>query len=221
MGPTTIRITWRSPPIENWNGEIKGYYIGYRKSRDTNQPYVYITMPITKEYVAQKVRPTPGNQKEISFHEYFLRQLAKGTEYNIVVKAYNSAGSGPQSHEIMAHTFDGELPPPFQLNIIDSTEETISMQWYQKLHGSYGQSAPISSYTIHYRKDGEHKWKEVPISSASNPTADPNNLFNSYSFVLENLEPNIQYLVYVAAINRFGVGDPSNIVSARTQNGKI
>ncbi|XP_075680880.1 cell adhesion molecule Dscam1-like isoform X4 [Dermatophagoides pteronyssinus] len=220
MGPSTIRVTWRSPPIENWNGEIKGYYVGYRKVRDNNAPYVYITVPTTAagrdSNQAQKARP-----KEITFHEYFLRQLNKGTEYSIVVKAYNSAGSGPQSHPMTAHTFDGDLPPSFQLNVIDSTEETISLQWYQKLHGSnYPQSA-ISGYTIHYRKENEAKWKEVPISNnnANQPTVDPNSSFNSYSFVLENLEPNANYMIYVAAINRFGVGDPSNLITTRTQNG--
>ncbi|CAG2180489.1 unnamed protein product, partial [Oppiella nova] len=33
-GPTTIRVTWRAPPAEHWNGAIKGFYIGYRKARE-------------------------------------------------------------------------------------------------------------------------------------------------------------------------------------------
>lgn len=220
MGPSTVRLVWRSPPIENWNGEITGYYVGYRKARDNNSPYVYITVPTSAasrdSNQAQKTRP-----KEITFHEYFLRQLNKGTEYSVVVKAYNSAGSGPQSHPMVAHTFDGDLPPAFQLNVIDNTEETISLQWYQKLpHSNYPQSA-ISGYTIHYRKENEAKWKEVPISNnnANQPTVDPNSSFNSYSFVLENLEHNAKYMIYLVAINRFGVGDPSNVITARTHNG--
>ncbi|KAF7493498.1 Down syndrome cell adhesion molecule -like protein [Sarcoptes scabiei] len=269
MGPTTLRITWRSPPIENWNGDLKGYYIGYRRAQDNNSPFIYITMPIVKDFrhhtqsspnslssssssssASTKIRSSSSSssavKKEIHFHEYFLRQLNKGVEYKIVVKAYNSAGSGPQSHEIMATTFDGDLPPAFQLNVIDSTEETISLQWYQKLHGSSSAlsspSSIITSYTIHYRKEGEIKWKEVPISATLNvmgPTNDPNghhqqsslvnsninnnnhhyHQLNSYSFVLENLDANVNYMIYVAAINRFGIGDPSNIATVHTQNG--
>lgn len=211
MGLSTIRVTFRSPPMENQNGEIKGYYVGYRKVRDNrdNNPYVYITVKTSNQ-----TRP-----KDITFHEYFLRQLNRGTEYSIVVKAYNSAGSGPQSHPVTAQTFDGDLPPSFQLNVIDNTDETISLQWYQKFHSSNSPQSAISGYIIHYRKENEAKWKEVPISNIK-PTVDPESSFNSYSFVLENLESNTNYMIYVAAINRFGVGDPSNLVTAITQNGK-
>ena len=174
-------------------------------------------MSVEHEF-SSNVRPTtPTYQKEITFHEHFIYKLAKGTEYTVVVKAYNSAGSGPQSHEIIARTFDGDLPPSFQLAVIDTTEETISFQWYQKVQTANPQ-APITGYSIHYRKETEHKWKEMPVSSLANPSPNPN-ILSSFSFVLENLDANVQYKIYVVAINRFGVGDPSNIVVAQTQNG--
>lgn len=126
VGPTTMRVTWRSPPIENWNGEIKGYYLGYRKAQDTSLPYVYTFVPVAQEVSTSNVRPTMSSfKRDITFHEHFIRQLAKGTEYSIVIKAYNSAGSGPQSHDILAHTFDGDLPPSMQLSVIDTAEDTI------------------------------------------------------------------------------------------------
>lgn len=220
LGPSTVRVTWRSPPIENWNGEIKGYYLGYRKTREPNFPYVYTFVPVHPEGSNLKVRPTVAtSKKEIAFHEHFIRQLTKGTEYTIVIKAYNSAGSGPQSHEILAHTFDGDLPPTLQLSVLDTTEDTISLRWHQKLQSAF-QQTPITSYSIHLQREGEQKWKDVPIVPTVSPSPDPNNLFQSYSFVLENLEANLHYKIYVTAVNRYGIGDPSNVVMARTVSGK-
>ncbi|KAJ6222590.1 hypothetical protein RDWZM_001135, partial [Blomia tropicalis] len=223
LGPTTIRITWRSPPIENWNGDIKGYYLGYKKAHEPNFPYVNTFVSANSHESSSSsglnVRPTIAtSKKEITFHEHFIRQLAKGTEYTIVIKAYNSAGSGPQSHEILAHTFDGDLPPTLQLSVIDTTEDTISLRWHQKLQGAF-QQTPVTSYSIHVQKEGEQKWKDIPIIPSVNPSPDPTSLFNSYSYVLESLEPNVHYKIYVTAVNRFGVGDPSNVIVTRTVNG--
>ena len=225
LGPTTIRITWRSPPIENWNGDIKGYYLGYKKAHEPNFPYVNTFVSANSHESSSSsglnVRPTIAtSKKEITFHEHFIRQLAKGTEYTIVIKAYNSAGSGPQSHEILAHTFDGDLPPTLQLSVIDTTEDTISLRWHQKLQGAF-QQTPVTSYSIHVQKEGEQKWKDIPIIPSVNPSPDPTSLFNSYSYVLESLEPNVHYKIYVTAVNRFGVGDPSNVIVTRTVNGKF
>jgi len=42
-------------------------------------------------------------------HDYRLTGLRKYTQYNIVVKAFNSKGDGPGSDFVTAHTFeDGE-----------------------------------------------------------------------------------------------------------------
>lgn len=222
LGPTTIRVTWRSPPIENWNGEIKGYYLGYRKTREPDHPFVNMFVSAKQD---QNVRPTVVSlmkKNEINFHEYFIRQLEKGTEYTIIIKAYNSAGSGPNSHEIMAHTFDGDLPPPVQLDVIDTTDDTISLRWHQKYQTS---DTPVTSYSIHYQIDGEQKWKDLPIVVTMMDQQQANNQqqshhFNSFSFVVQGLEPNRHYKIYVTAVNRFGVGDPSNVVTARTFTGK-
>ncbi|CAG2165379.1 unnamed protein product [Oppiella nova] len=105
---------------------------------------------------------------ETEIYEYFVRDLSKGTEYAIVVKAYNSAGSGPQSHEMLAHTYDGDLPPAQQLNAIESTGSSISVRWHQKdLRES---QTPTTSYTLHYKKEGEPKWKEIPLTQLTTPT---------------------------------------------------
>jgi hypothetical protein len=207
-GPTTIRVTWRSPPIEHWNGVIKGYYVGYRKSRETSHPF-------TLKLVESKPSLNAKNL-ETETYEYFLRDLMKGTEYAIVVKAYNSAGSGPQSHEMLVLTHDGDLPSAQQLSAIDSTANTISLRWYQK-DIRESQSSPITSYTIHYQKESDPKWREIPITSFATPT--PSSDIASYSYVLPNLETGTQYKIFVTAINRYGISDPSNIIITKTEGG--
>jgi len=210
-GPTTIRVTWRSPPIEHWNGVIKGYYVGYRKTRETSHPF---TLKLVESKPSQN-----GKKAEIVNYEYFLRDLMKGTEYTIVVKAYNSAGSGPQSHEIAVHTIDGDLPSAQQLSAIDSTSNSISLRWYQK-DIRESQSSPITSYTIHYQKEGDAKWKEVPITTFTTPTPTSDiTAITSYSYVLSSLESGTQYKMFVTAINRYGISDPSNIVVTKTDGG--
>jgi hypothetical protein len=181
--------------------------VGYRKSRETSHPF-------TLKLVESKPTQNPKTI-ETETYEYFLRDLMKGTEYAIVVKAYNSAGSGPQSHEMLVHTHDGDLPSAQHLSIIDSTANTLSLRWYQKDFRE-SQSSPITSFTIHYQKEGDHKWIEVSVTSFATPT--PSDIA-SYSYVLQNLETGAQYKIFVIAINRYGISDPSNIVITKTEGG--
>ena len=267
-GPTTIRVGWRSPPIENWNGDIKGYYLGYRKSSKSggggDVPYVYTYVPVTQQNPAQAsssfgggghIHPTsssspPNFKREITAHETFIRKLEPATEYSIVIKAVNSAGSGPLSHEILGRTADngGEHLPSVSLalSVLDTTEDTISVRWHPKMISYQQQSnqhpgSQITSYSIHYQAAGETKWREVsivPPPPAVSPSLDPNSNgnqqqqqqqqqqahhhhFTSFSYVLENLEPNVLYRVYVCAVNRYGSGDPSNVAAVRTVSGKF
>jgi len=53
-----LLVAWRSPPIENWNGEIKGYYLRYKKTREPNFPYVYTFVP-TQESLSSSLKPRP------------------------------------------------------------------------------------------------------------------------------------------------------------------
>ncbi|GBM75401.1 Down syndrome cell adhesion molecule [Araneus ventricosus] len=86
----SILVTWKPPPRELWNGELRGYFVGY-KVDGSSHPYSFKTV---------------DNAVNDS-HEYALTNLMKSTKYNIVVKAYNSAGTGPPSQDLIAKTLDG------------------------------------------------------------------------------------------------------------------
>lgn len=208
-GPSTIRVTWKAPPKESWNGELKGFYIGYRKT-ESSEPYSY-----------KSVEAKPFNKDSDNMYEYFLRNMQRGTEYSIIIKCHNAAGSGPQSNEHFISTLDGNLSPPLQLHALSATVDSISLRWASP---EANPQTPITGYIIHYQREGDIKWLEMPVSALSSTEStvvEPGETgFPSNTHVLKNLVSGTQYKIFVDAINKYGVGDPSNIVVARTDGGK-
>ena len=137
----------------------------------------------------------------------------------MVIKAYNLAGSGPQSHVLMARTLDGDLPPAQHLIATDANSETISVRWSQK--DSRESQTPITSYTLHYQREGEPKWREIPFSALSTSAPLVDSTIPTYTYTLVNLEPGVQYRIFVTAVNRYGFSDPSNIVFTKTIGGEF
>lgn len=78
------------PPLpENQNGEIKGYYIGY-KERDSQSRFIYITKSISEDFLP-----------EVDIHN-----LEKFTEYTVHIQAYNQKGRGPPSPDSQVFTLE-------------------------------------------------------------------------------------------------------------------
>lgn len=48
-GPTVIKVTWRAPPKDDWNGEIQGYYVGY-KVLGSSQQFSFRTVEAVSNY---------------------------------------------------------------------------------------------------------------------------------------------------------------------------
>lgn len=203
-GPTTVRITWRAPPRESWNGLLKGFYVGYRK--DVGSAYTL------KSIDARHLEPAMIEGEQ---YECFLRDLQKGSEYEVVVKAFNSAGSGPQSHAMLTRTLDGDFPPAQQLTMVGIKPNSIALMWAQK-DSRQQAGSQILSYTLHYQKEGEPKWYEVPMPPL--PTQAPS--LETFTYTLGGLESGVQYRIFVTAANQYGFSDPSNIVFAKTGGGK-
>nr|7Y6E_A Chain A, Dscam [Chelicerata]7Y6E_B Chain B, Dscam [Chelicerata]7Y6E_C Chain C, Dscam [Chelicerata]7Y6E_D Chain D, Dscam [Chelicerata]7Y6E_E Chain E, Dscam [Chelicerata]7Y6E_F Chain F, Dscam [Chelicerata]7Y6E_G Chain G, Dscam [Chelicerata] len=183
-GPFTILVRWKAPPKEYWHGKLKGYYVGY-KMEGSPQPYSFKTVE------AMNVNIT---------HEYLLNSLKKSTKYSIVVKAYNAAGTGPASQELIVKTLDGVLPRPPSVSLLSASDSTISVKWGHTI----SRDEPVTGYTLHYRKKVGH-WLHVPLL-ASDQTR----------YTLTGLDSDTTYNVYVTANNRYGRGDPSGILSVRT-----
>ncbi|UYV75074.1 hypothetical protein LAZ67_12002366 [Cordylochernes scorpioides] len=113
-GNTTLAYE-QAPPREYWNGELKGYRMGYKAVDASSKQFSFKTVDIN---------PAANNT-----HEYLLTNLLKSTRYAIVVKAFNSVGTGPPSQELMVRTLDGEVPLPPPIALAAATDTSISVRW--------------------------------------------------------------------------------------------
>lgn len=93
---TEILIHWDAPEKDEWNGNLLGYYVGYKEA----------------SHATAEIEPTPAyNFKTVEVRSHFggetlLENLNKFTPYNVVVQAYTSQGSGPLSKEIQISTLE-------------------------------------------------------------------------------------------------------------------
>lgn len=224
-GPSTIRVAWKAPPSETWNGKLLGFYVGFRprstmNSIDVNQ--------------MNGVSPGAFSHRTIDYirgqhtFEAFLTNLMRGHEYEVIVKAFNSVGSGPDSHLMPVRTFDGDLPAPPSLFAHQTSHSSIALKW---TYPSRAQSSAnsIKRYILYYQRQGDDSWLEIGIpiedkSSRASALQDKSNNqvgltvseTGTTSYLLSGLDSGFVYKIYVVAVNNFGMGDPSNIVTTKT-----
>lgn len=43
-----LKVTWKPPNREDWNGDILGYYVGYKVAL-SDKPYLYETVEFSQE----------------------------------------------------------------------------------------------------------------------------------------------------------------------------
>lgn len=190
-GPSTIRITWKPPPQEAWNGQPEGFYVGYRPSSGSEKAFTFRTVAFTSPDVT---------------YEYFLPGLMPQTDYTITVKAFNLAGLGPESQIVSARTYSGDFAPPPKVSFLSVDSTSVSLRF------GMNPAKPIvglNGFTVHFRSDNQMDWKEIKIPLGSQSDGD---------FTAKDLTPNSVYHFYVTAINSFGNGDPSSLLSIKTKN---
>ncbi|CAL1264643.1 unnamed protein product [Larinioides sclopetarius] len=88
-GAQSMKVMWKPPPKEMRNGIIIGYYVGYKTSATQDK------------FILKKVKKSPKEQQST-----YITGLQPLTEYDIVIRAYNSAGTGPESSPIMGKTLE-------------------------------------------------------------------------------------------------------------------
>ncbi|XP_022246173.1 Down syndrome cell adhesion molecule homolog isoform X4 [Limulus polyphemus] len=183
-GAGTFHIKWKAPSKDHWNGQLKGYYVGYKEKASTDS-YSYKLVPFS-EGLAE---------------EYLLRHLLKNTEYGIVVRAFNDAGTGPESQEILKRTKDSDPPPPPSLWVSAQSETTITINWEQS-------SDIISHYILFYKEDSG-TWTEVTIPQTEKKV-----------YTLQGLRAGSVYHLYLQAASQIGNSNPSETVSVKTDGAK-
>ncbi|GFY47205.1 titin [Trichonephila inaurata madagascariensis] len=182
-GTASLLVTWKPPPKGDWNGKLKGYYVGYKIMHDSSHPYSFKTV----DYI-------PGGVQE-----HMITSLRKDTEYSIIVKAFNTAGSGVPSQDVIVRTLGGDLPSPPIVFVVATSENSIKIQWR-----SSDIKSQLTGHAIYYRKKGEG-WQRVAVTSP-----------HENSYTLTGLHAGAFYQLYVTANSDFGEGDPSDVVTVKT-----
>lgn len=229
-GPSTIKVAWKVPPSETWNGKLQGFYIGFRPRSASNAIDGHQNIQIAGSSQAPFSYRTIDYIRGQQVFETFLTNLMRGHEYEVIVKAFNAIGSGPESHLMTVRTFDGDLPASSTLYAHQTTQSTIALRWtYPNRAQSMANS--IKRYILYYQRVGDDSWLEVGIHvedklrTAGNQMHDLSSGQSSLtvsesgtvSYLLTGLDPGFAYKIYVVAVNNFGMGDPSNIVTTKTE----
>ncbi|XP_050520783.1 cell adhesion molecule Dscam2 isoform X33 [Daktulosphaira vitifoliae] len=112
----TLKVIWKAPERDEWNGEIQGYYVGYKQSSLPENKFVFETVEFSKE--------------EGKEHYLEIVNLKTYTQYTIVVQAFNKLGAGPMSDEIKQFTSEG-VPEqaPHDTTCTTLTSQTIKISW--------------------------------------------------------------------------------------------
>ncbi|XP_049799922.1 Down syndrome cell adhesion molecule-like protein Dscam2 [Schistocerca nitens] len=185
----TLLVTWKPPEEHLHHGEIMGYYIGYRAA-NSSEPFHYKTYEVI-----------PGMELR-----NILSGLRKFTEYSVLVQAYNRAGAGPRSEEVLAMT-DEDVPgsPPSEVHCTALSSQSILVVW---------SSPPISDingvllgYRVTYRTVME--WDDVSTPSEQTTQVQKLEIFG--------LQRYCNYSIEVKAYTRKGDGVPSKPIFCRTQ----
>ncbi|XP_076173876.1 Down syndrome cell adhesion molecule 1 isoform X15 [Ptiloglossa arizonensis] len=187
----TLKVTWKPPPREDWNGEILGYYVGYRLS-SSEKPYMFETVDFSKE-----------DGKE---HHLQIQNLKTYTQYSVVVQAFNKVGSGPMCEERRQHTAEG-VPeqPPHDTTCTTLTSQTIRVSWMSPpLSAANG---VITGYKVIYGPSDtwyDENTKDTKITSSSET-------------ILHGLKKYTNYSMQVLAFTSGGDGVKSAPIHCETE----
>lgn len=209
-GPSSLRVAWKSPPAESLNGRLLGFYVGFRPRLSAGGQSAVFSFKTADALDGQL------------HYETFLTNLKQSHDYEVAVRAFNKAGSGPDCHALLARTNSAKLPaaPVLQLQRVSATSLSVRWTWTRS-----ASQADSSRFVLFYQLQGDRDWYELTVGPAADhahsgakalPESDSlSSQVGSHS--LSNLQAGLSYRIYVSAANDFGLGDPSNVISARTE----
>ncbi|XP_040064709.1 Down syndrome cell adhesion molecule-like protein 1 isoform X2 [Ixodes scapularis] len=182
VNASSIELSWKSPAEEQWNGVPKGFYVGLKQATHST-PYIYEMVSLDSDVSRAFTRLSPN------------------TVYSFVVRAFNSAGSGPASREMQCTTLSGDPPPAPTLYLVKTEESMVTLNWkIPKAH-----NASVLQYVLETRRDytDEVSLQHFPATTSVASVTD--------------LESSVKYSFRLAAYNRFGRGAYSNSITESTR----
>lgn len=192
ISQTSLRVRWKAPLRSDWNGEILGYYVGY-KLTSSNSSFIYETVNFV---------PDTGESKE---HSLEITNLKTYTQYSVVIQAFNKVGDGPISDEEKQYTAEGTPDyPPSDTMCTTLTSQTIRVSWVSPpLESANG---VIKGYKVVYAPSDmwfDDKSKDYKKTSSSDT-------------VLHGLKKYTNYTIQVLAMTSGGDGVRSAPIHCQT-----
>ncbi|XP_051943516.1 receptor-type tyrosine-protein phosphatase S-like isoform X6 [Hippocampus zosterae] len=199
---TSLRVSWRPPPLEGLNGELAGYELRYRKvsgARGKGQG---------QEEVSGL--PIPARQADT-----LVEGLEKWSWYNITMAASTSEGTGPSSSPVLCRT-DEDVPSaaPRHIDVNPINSSALRITW--RSVSPRLRQGQIRGYQVHYSRVGESRnlpWIKDILLDESQMEEDDS---TQYEMILGGLQAETLYSVSVAAYTTKGDGAHSKAKLVKT-----
>uniref|UniRef100_A0A667WU33 Titin n=1 Tax=Myripristis murdjan TaxID=586833 RepID=A0A667WU33_9TELE len=157
-------------------------------------------------YIVEKrdragVRWTKCNKRRVTDLRFRVTGLTEDHEYEFRLSAENAAGVGqPSQATPYLKACDPTFEPgcPTNAHVVDTTKDSISLAWHRPI---YDGGCEIQGYAVEICKADEEEWTICTPASGVNAT----------KFTITKLIEHQEYKVRICAINKLGVGEPTEI----------
>uniref|UniRef100_A0A8D3EDR7 protein-tyrosine-phosphatase n=1 Tax=Scophthalmus maximus TaxID=52904 RepID=A0A8D3EDR7_SCOMX len=184
---TSLRVSWRPPPVEGQNGELAGYELRYQRVSGAGGG---------GQGQEMKGLPIAALQGQT-----VVEGLEKWSWYNISMAAFTTEGTGPNSPTVLCRT-DEDVPSaaPRQVDVKPLNSSALRVTWRSVLPRL--RQGQIRGYQVHFSRAESGESRNLPrIKDIL--------LDESQELILGSLKPETVYSVSVAAYTTKGDGTHS------------
>uniref|UniRef100_A0A8D3BJC2 protein-tyrosine-phosphatase n=1 Tax=Scophthalmus maximus TaxID=52904 RepID=A0A8D3BJC2_SCOMX len=193
---TSLRVSWRPPPVEGQNGELAGYELRYQRVSGAGGG---------GQGQEMKGLPIAALQGQT-----VVEGLEKWSWYNISMAAFTTEGTGPNSPTVLCRT-DEDVPSaaPRQVDVKPLNSSALRVTWRSVLPRL--RQGQIRGYQVHFSRAESGESRNLPrikdiLLDESQMEEDDSTL---YELILGSLKPETVYSVSVAAYTTKGDGTHS------------
>uniref|UniRef100_A0A674MI55 protein-tyrosine-phosphatase n=1 Tax=Takifugu rubripes TaxID=31033 RepID=A0A674MI55_TAKRU len=182
---TTLRVSWRPPPLESQNGALAGYRVHYQVLGPSDGGSV------DQDFLQEA--STSASEEQV-----VLQRLEKWTQYRVSVSASTVVGPGPESEPLICRT-DEDVPgaPPRRVEVEILNSTAIKVMWRSLTPGK--QNGQIRGYQVHYVRVENGESRGLPLIKDVM-------LADAQEMVIGGLKPDTTYSITVAAYTTKGDG---------------
>ncbi|XP_010784288.1 receptor-type tyrosine-protein phosphatase delta-like [Notothenia coriiceps] len=200
---SSLRVSWRPPPMEGHNGELAGYELRYQRVSGAGGGV---------QGLEGKGLPIPALQGET-----LLEGLEKWSWYNISMAAFTAEGTGPKSLSVICRTNE-DVPgaAPRQVDLQPLNSSAIRATWRSVLPRL--RQGQIRGYQVHFGRADSGESRNLPrikdlLLDESQMEEDDS---TQYELILESLKAETFYSISVAAYTTKGDGAHSKAKLVQT-----